>query len=69
VLVAPFIGLVYAIFLPLIGMAMLIWIIGEKTTSGVRLRAWKTASFSWHPSEAYFAGKKRKVRQETKAEK
>jgi hypothetical protein len=68
-LVAPFLGLAYAIFLPLIGIGMLIWVVGEKIARGVLQSGWKTVSFSWHPSEAYFAGKKRKVHKKTGAEK
>jgi hypothetical protein len=60
VLVAgPVLGLVYAVFLPFIGIAMLIKLVGQKALGGILDRAWKGATFSWHPSEAYLGGKRR----------
>jgi hypothetical protein len=58
-LVAPFLGLVYAMFLPLIGIGMLVWFLGEKLAGGVLENVRKAAVFSWQPGEAYFAGNKR----------
>jgi hypothetical protein len=68
-LVGPFMGLVYAIFLPLIGIGMLIWVIGEKLAGGVLENIGKAAVFSWNPSEAYLAGRKRKAKNKDEAEK
>jgi hypothetical protein len=61
-LVGPFMGLAYAIFLPLVGIGMLLWVLGEKIAGRMVQSLWKTAVFSWHPSEAYLAGKKRRTR-------
>ncbi|MBI4823727.1 MAG: hypothetical protein HY805_05800 [Nitrospirae bacterium] len=58
-LTAPIIGLLYAVFLPFIGIAMLIVVAGRRLFGGsAALR--KGATFSWKPSEAYLAGKKKK---------
>jgi len=61
-LAGPVLGLAYAAFLPFIGIAMLVSLISRKALGGVFGGAWKGASFSWKPSEAYLAGKKRKTR-------
>jgi hypothetical protein len=46
-------------FLPLIGIGMLVWFLGEKLADGVLENVRKAAVFSWQPGEAYFAGNKR----------
>ena len=61
-IIGPFMGLAYAIFLPLIGIGVLLWVIGEKIAAGMVRSVWKTAVFSWHPSEAYLAGKRRRTK-------
>ena len=62
VLVAgPALGLAYAIFLPFIGIAMAVAVLSKKLFVGVTNRVWQGAAFSWKPSEAYLAGKKRKA--------
>lgn len=62
---APVLGFVYAIFLPLIGFVMLLQVIGEKLAGEVLRSVGKTAIFTWHPSEAYLAGKKRRAKKRT----
>ena len=57
--VGPLMGLVYAIFLPLIAILMVIWVAGEKVFGGLGRALFKMATFSWQPSEAYLAGKKK----------
>jgi len=59
VMVAPLLGLAYAAFLPFIGMAMLVVTIGRKLGSVVLDSAAKSATFTWQPSEAYLAHKKK----------
>ena len=61
-IVGPLLGLAYVIFLPVIGIAMVIWIIGGKVFGGVLQGIWKAAVFSWQPCEAYLAGRKGKVK-------
>lgn len=57
---APVLGLAYAVFLPFIGIAVLAAAIGGKVFGGAAAGLWKGAAFSWKPSEAYLAGKKKK---------
>ncbi len=57
---APVIGLVFAVFLPFIGIAMTVSLIGKKLAEGVVSAAAGSMSFGWRPIEAYLAGKKRK---------
>lgn len=56
--VGPLMGLAYAIFLPLTAILMVLWVAIEKVFGGLINAVWKTAAFSWRPSEAYLAGKK-----------
>ena len=63
VLVAgPVLGLVYAVFLPFIGIAMLLSLAAHKLFGGLLQSAYRGAAFSWKPSEAYLAGKKGRSR-------
>lgn len=65
---APVLGMVYAVFLPFIGIAMAISLVGTKLMSGVAHEVSKAASFGWRPVEAYLSGRKsRKVRKEEEA--
>jgi len=64
---APVLGLVYALFLPFIGLAMAIGFVAGRLAIGVRNVAvaafeavWRVSTFGWRPSEAYFAGRKKK---------
>ncbi len=57
---APVLGLLYAVFLPFIGIAMLTAVAGRKVLGGLVPGLWKGATFGWKPSEAYLAGKKKK---------
>jgi len=62
----PILGLAYAVFLPFIGIAMLLTVVSKKVFGGALHTAQKGAAFSWKPSEAYLAGKKGRAK---KAEK
>ena len=57
--IGPVLGLLYAAFLPFIGIAMLIKVVGQKIAGGAFSSARSTASFGWRPSESYLAGKKK----------
>jgi len=60
IMAAPVIGLVFAVFLPFIGIAMALSLIGRKLAKTVTEAAASSMSFGWRPIEAYLAGKKRK---------
>ena len=57
---APAIGLAFAMFLPFIGIAMTLNLIGKKLVDSAASAAAGSVSFGWRPVEAYLAGKKRK---------
>ena len=56
---APAIGLVFAVFMPFIGIVMTLNLIGRKLVDGVASAAAGSMSFGWRPIEAYLAGRKR----------
>jgi len=66
---APVIGLVFAVFLPFIGIAMTLSLIGKKLANAVTEAAAGSMSFGWRPIEAYLAGKKRKNEARAKKDK
>jgi hypothetical protein len=56
----PVLGLVFAVFLPLIGIVMSLALVGKKLGEAVASAAAGSVSFGWRPIEAYLAGRKRK---------
>lgn len=62
-LAGPVLGLLFAVFLPFIGIAMTLGLIGKKLVSGVAHVAVKSTSFGWRPIEAYLNGKQRSKRE------
>ena len=56
--IAPILGLVYAIFLPFVGLAMLAYVVANRVVAVSSDFVWKAAAFGWRPSEAYLAGRK-----------
>lgn len=62
-LAGPFIGLLYAVFLPFIGIAMTLMLVGKKLITGIVHVAVKSTSFGWRPIESYLDGKQRKKRE------
>ena len=60
IVLGPIMGLVYAAFLPFIGIAMLVKVVIQKVASVAFTSARSTASFGWRPSESYLAGQKKK---------
>jgi len=56
----PVLGLIFAVFLPFIGITMTLGLIGRKLAEGVVSAAAGSVSFGWRPIEAYLAGRKQK---------
>jgi hypothetical protein len=56
----PVLGLIFAVFLPFIGIVMSVAHVGRKLGEGVASAAASSVSFGWRPIEAYLAGRKRK---------
>jgi len=54
--IAPVLGLIYALFLPFIGLAMFAGLIAQKVVGGALEGLARAVSFGWRPSEAYFTG-------------
>jgi len=66
---APVIGLVFAVFLPFIGIVMTLNLVGKKLVQGVESAAAGSMSFGWRPIEAYLAGRKARKAARAKKEK
>jgi len=58
-LAGPLLGLVYAVFLPFIGFAVIMQVVATKLFGRVMDWVSRIAIFNWRPSLAYLAGKKR----------
>lgn len=58
IIIGPLIGFVYALTLPIIGIAIMIALFSSKLIGKVGEVAWTAASFSWRPTESYLAGKR-----------
>ncbi len=56
----PALGLLFAVFLPFIGIAMALSLIGKKLITAAAHVAVKSTTFSWRPIEAYLSGKQRR---------
>ena len=65
-LAAPVIGLVFAVFLPFIGIVMTLNLIGKKLVESVTAAAAGSVSFGCRPIEAYLAGRKAKKAERAK---
>ena len=63
----PFLELLYAAFLPFIGIAMLVKMVVQKAAGSMATTARTSATFGWRPSESYLAGGK-KTKEEKKDE-
>lgn len=57
--VGPVIGLLYVIALPFIAIGTVVVMIGKKAVEGAVSFVGSLVSFSWRPSEAHLAGKKK----------
>jgi len=58
--VAPVLGLIFAAFLPFIGIAILLRVAVAKVMGGTAEGLARVATFNWNPSAAYLAGRKHK---------
>lgn len=74
-IVGPFLGLLYVILMPVIGVVMLAWVVGEKVVPVLAAAAVSLARVSrpaWEPAIAFLsrgrAGKRRKESSRTKKE-
>lgn len=66
---APFIGLAYIVMLPIGFFAVLAISVVNLAMKGAASIAGTSMTFEWRPVEAYLAGRKKKERTSTKAEK
>jgi hypothetical protein len=57
---APLLGLLFAVFLPFIGIVMAVQLAAKKVGGGLKEAAAASTSFAWRPIEAYLMGRKRK---------
>jgi hypothetical protein len=64
IVVAPVLGLVYAAFLPFIGIAMFVKLVAQKIGGGAMETVQGSASFGFRPSESYLSGKKKAKKDE-----
>ena len=69
IVAGPVLGLMYAVFLPFIGIAMLVKLVAQKAGGGVMEMVHGSASFGWRPSESYLSGKKAKEAKKDEASK
>jgi len=60
IVASPVLGLLYAAFLPFIGIAMLLKLVAQKAGGGVFEAIQSSSSFAWRPSESYLTGRNRK---------
>jgi hypothetical protein len=60
----PVLGLLFAAFLPFIGIAMTISLLGKKLAKGLVSTSVMNTSFGWRPIEAYLEGKERKKKEQ-----
>jgi hypothetical protein len=65
----PALGLLFAVFLPFIGIAMAATLMVRKVGDGVREAAAASVTFGWKPIEAYLSGRKRKRQARDKEQK
>jgi hypothetical protein len=66
---SPVLGLLFAVFLPFIGIAMTLMLVAGKIVDGVTSAAAVSASFGWRPVEAYLTGKRKQAAKARKSEK
>jgi len=57
---APVLGLIFAAFLPFIGIAIMLRVAVAKMLGGTAEGLARVATFNWSPSAAYLAGRKHK---------
>lgn len=57
-LAGPLLGLLFAVFLPFIGIAMSIKVAASKVVDGIASAAAGSMTFGWRPVESYLSGRK-----------
>lgn len=57
---APVLGLVFAVFLPFIGIAMAVQLAARKVGAVLKEASAASTSFAWRPIEAYLTGRKKR---------
>lgn len=62
----PVLGLIFAVFLPFIGIAMAMMLLVGKLIEGMTKATAGLVTFGWRPIEAYLAGRKRMKADERK---
>ncbi len=68
-LAGPFLGLLYAAFLPFIGIAMTLKLVAQKMSGSLAGSMQTVPNFAFRPSESYLAGRKRARKDEKVKEK
>jgi hypothetical protein len=61
-LLGPVLGLLFAVFLPFIGIAMAVTLAGKKVAAVVADLAARSMSFGWRPVESYLGGKQKRTK-------
>jgi hypothetical protein len=64
----PVLGLIFAVFLPLIGIVMSVVLVTKKIGEAVAGAVAGSVSFGWRPIEAYLSGRKRRKEAREKKE-
>ncbi len=59
----PIIGLLYAILMPIIGLATVVALAGRTVLGGMYNLVAKSISFGWQPKNAYLSGKKKEKKE------
>jgi hypothetical protein len=65
-LTGPIYGLLFAVFLPFIGIAMAILLVGKKLFTGLARMSAEVSTFEWRPTAAYLKGKPKQNTEEKK---
>jgi len=60
----PVLGLIYAAFLPFIGLAIIARLVISKLFGGSAAEISRIATFNWNPAESYLAGRRHKKAKE-----
>jgi len=59
-LTGPIVGLLYVIFMPIIGILTVVGLAGSKVLEGLFALVGRSFSFGWRPASAYLSGKNKK---------
>lgn len=67
-LAGPVLGIVYAVFLPLLGITMLFFIVWKKVFGLLLAQVGRVAGVRWIPNVAYLSGRKERRKKEPPSE-